>query len=152
MIRTFTGHSSRVASVAFSPDGRQALSGSWDKTLKLWDVATGEEARAFKGHSDYVFSAAFSPNGCMALSVSVDKTIRLWNVVTGKENARMFSFDNDGWICMTPEGYYTASKNAEQFIRLRKGNEIYGIEKYRSIYYKPDIVRKALSAINNVSN
>ena len=121
-----------------------ALSGSSDKTLKLWDIATGKGIRTFKGHSDSVRSVAFSPDGCLALSGSRDKTITQWNVATGKEIVRMFSFDNDGWLSMTPEGYYTASKNAEQFIRFRIGKEIHGIEKYRSKYHRPDIVRKAL--------
>ena len=47
---SFTGHSSSVSSVAISPDGRTALSGGWDKTLRLWDLATGTERRTFTGH------------------------------------------------------------------------------------------------------
>ena len=45
------GHSNTVESVAFSPDGKYALSGSWDQTLKLWDVSSGREIRTIKGHS-----------------------------------------------------------------------------------------------------
>src|SRR5438128_2288007 len=51
VIRTFTGHSDRVRAVAFSPDGRTALSASDDHTLRLWDIATGKEVRTFTGHS-----------------------------------------------------------------------------------------------------
>src|SRR5262249_5912677 len=58
-IRTFTGHSGIVRSVAFSPDGRTALSASDDRTLKLWEVATGEELRTFTAHSWTVDSVAF---------------------------------------------------------------------------------------------
>src|SRR6266566_210844 len=50
VIRTFTGHSDLVEAVAFSPDGRTALSGSRDEKRKLWDVATGEEIHTFRGH------------------------------------------------------------------------------------------------------
>ena len=60
----------RVTSVAFSPDGRFALSGSGDKTLKLWEVATGNELRSFNGHTHHVNSVAFSPDGRFALSGS----------------------------------------------------------------------------------
>src|SRR5689334_3901350 len=56
LIRTLVGHSDWVQSVAFSPDGRTALSGSSDQTLKLWELATGKEFRTFRGHSDRVQS------------------------------------------------------------------------------------------------
>ena len=66
--------------MAFSPDGRYALSGSWDKTLKLWDINTGKEIRTFRGHSSYVRSVAFSPDGRYALSGSWDETLKLWDI------------------------------------------------------------------------
>lgn len=79
------GHSDDVNSVAFSPDGWYALSGSNDKTLKLWDIATGREIRTFKGHSKMVYSVAFSPDGRYALSGSWDSTLKLWDIATGRE-------------------------------------------------------------------
>jgi WD40 repeat protein len=80
VLRTFKGHSNMVHSVAFAPDGRTALSGSWDKTLKLWEVATGKELRTFRGHSDAVYSVAFLPDGRTALSGSSDGTLKLWDL------------------------------------------------------------------------
>src|SRR6266511_5927444 len=68
LIRTFNGHVHWTLSVAFSPDGRTVLSGSYDNTLKLWDVATGTEIRTFAGHSSSVHSVAFSPDGRTVLS------------------------------------------------------------------------------------
>ena len=73
-----------VLSVAFSPDGRLALSGSHDKTLSLWDVASGRHLRTFKGHFSKVKSVVFSPDGRLALSGSNDRTVRLWEVATGR--------------------------------------------------------------------
>jgi len=84
LIRTFSGHTDSVTSVVFSPDGRSALSGSWDKTLKLWDVATGKETRTFSGHTGGVRSVAFSPDGRSALSGSADKTLKLWDLTAGR--------------------------------------------------------------------
>jgi WD40 repeat protein len=78
------GNSSWVHSVAFSPDGRTALSGSADHTLKLWDVATGKLVRTLEGHSDEVTSVAFSPDGRTVLSGSWDHTLKLWDAATGK--------------------------------------------------------------------
>jgi WD40 repeat protein len=85
LLRTFTGHSGYVYSVAFSPDGSTALSGSEDRTLKLWNIATGDLIRTFTGHGDGVHSVAFSPDGRTALSGSEDQTMKLWDVPTGRE-------------------------------------------------------------------
>jgi len=74
----------RVSSVAFSPDGRYALSGSWDSTLTLWDISTGNVIRIFKGHTDRVNSVAFSPDGSYIISAARDNSIRLWDVATGR--------------------------------------------------------------------
>jgi WD40 repeat protein len=79
------GHSDHVNAVAFSPDGKLALSGSRDKTLKLWEVKSGREIRSFTGHSSYVLAVAFSPDGKLALSGSDDLTLRLWEVSSGRE-------------------------------------------------------------------
>ena len=60
------------------------LSGSEDKTVKLWDAATGALLRTFEGHSDWVISVAFSPDGTRVLSGSVDDTLKLWDAATGE--------------------------------------------------------------------
>lgn len=83
-IHHLVGHQSAVTCVAFSPDGKQALSGSEDQTLRLWDLATGKESRLLEGHQGTVYSVAFSSNGEQALSGSIDKTVRLWNLATGQ--------------------------------------------------------------------
>jgi WD40 repeat protein len=66
-----------------SPDGSRVLSGSWDKTNKLWDAATGALIRTFEGHSGAVNSVAFSPDGARVLSGRSDSTIKLWDTATG---------------------------------------------------------------------
>jgi hypothetical protein len=80
--RTFTGHTASVTAVAFAPDGRAILSASRDKTLKLWDVATGDLLRTFVGHTSDVTAVAFAPDGRTALSASGE--VKLWDVATGE--------------------------------------------------------------------
>ncbi len=77
-LRTFVGHQGAVTSVCLSFDGRFALSGSTDATVRLWDVAGGPCLRTFAGHADAVTSVAFSADGRYALSASADRTLKVW--------------------------------------------------------------------------
>lgn len=80
-----TGHQYSIPTVAFSPDGKVIVSGGWDHSLKLWDVATGRELYALSGYSRFVYSVAFSPDGKSVASGSNDSTIKLLDVATGRE-------------------------------------------------------------------
>ncbi|MDX2256123.1 MAG: hypothetical protein NW214_11450 [Pseudanabaenaceae cyanobacterium bins.39] len=75
----FQGHEDIVNSVAFSPDGKSIVSGSDDKTLRLWDLQGNQIGQPFQGHEDSVWSVAFSPDGKSIVSGSSDNTLRLWH-------------------------------------------------------------------------
>jgi WD40 repeat protein/class 3 adenylate cyclase len=83
-VRLFT-QSDPVMSVAFSSDGRYALTGGTDGIARVWDTLTGEEIRQFVGHTNLINSATFSPDGRYILTGSWDKTARLWDAKTGQE-------------------------------------------------------------------
>jgi WD40 repeat protein len=80
LLRELHGHSNWIWSVAFSPDGSQLVSGSWDKTVRLWSVASGKLLKTMEGHLLSVMSVAFHPNGKQVASGSLDNTARIWTV------------------------------------------------------------------------
>uniref|UniRef100_A0A0D2XSJ5 NACHT domain-containing protein n=1 Tax=Fusarium oxysporum (strain Fo5176) TaxID=660025 RepID=A0A0D2XSJ5_FUSOF len=82
-LQTLEGHCDSVNSVAFSADGQRLASGSIDKTVKIWDAATGAYIQTLEGHAASVNSVVFSADGQRLASGSDDKTIKVWDAATG---------------------------------------------------------------------
>jgi len=79
--RSLHGHSHIVSDCVISSDGAYALSSSWDKTLRLWELSTGNTTRTFVGHTNDVLSVSFSADNRQIVSGSRDRTIKLWNTL-----------------------------------------------------------------------
>ena len=78
-----TGHTGPVRAVAVSQEGARAISGSDDGTVRVWNLATGQEEAALTGHTDWVRAVAVSQDGARAVSGSDDGTVRVWDLATG---------------------------------------------------------------------
>ena len=117
--KTLSGHSSDVNSVAFAPDGKILASASDDKTIKLWNSATGQEIRTLTGHSNWIWSIAFSPNSKILASSGADKTIKLWDVATGNL-INTFKGHTQGVssIAFSPNGKQLASSSLDKTIKI----------------------------------
>jgi len=80
-LKSLTGHSHFISDIALSLDNMYALSSSWDKTLRLWDLRTGKTSRIFNGHTKEVYSVTFSSDNRQIISAGADKTFKLWNTL-----------------------------------------------------------------------
>ncbi|EDS35371.1 WD repeat protein 51A [Culex quinquefasciatus] len=94
------GHSHFISDVVLSWDGNYALSGSWDKTLRLWDSAAGKSTRRFEYHTKDVLSVAFSVDNRQIVSGSRDRTIKLWNTLAECKNTIQEDGHSDWVSCV----------------------------------------------------
>jgi WD40 repeat protein len=151
-VRRFDGHQQAVADAAFTPDGKQFLSGggrfsldgeSIDNQMRLWDLETGELVRVFDGHTDTIVQIDISPDGKRALTGSFDGSMRLWDLKTGAE-LRQFA-DHVFWVfqvAFSPDGRTgISSTSGESFLwDLETGELLHQLPdtSWTIIHFNPD--------------
>jgi len=114
-----TGHWAYVRSISWAPDGKRLASGSNDKTVRIWEVATGTELSQLTGHSDPVRSVSWAPDGIRLASGSNDGTVRIWEAATGKELSRLRQHKH--WVIsvsFSPDGTRLASGSADKTVKI----------------------------------
>ncbi|MDC0347272.1 WD40 repeat domain-containing protein [Planctomycetota bacterium] len=116
---TLSGHAGSVYSVSWSPDGRFLASGSGDRTIKIWNAATGREEKTLRGHTNSVRSVSWSPDGRTLASGSSDNTIKIWNAATGREEKTLSGHTNSVYsVSWSPDGRFLASGSLDNTIKI----------------------------------
>jgi RNA polymerase sigma factor (sigma-70 family) len=123
-VSRFEGHTDGVMVVAFSPDGKRALSGGacygdGDPTVRLWEVATGKQLLKLEGHTVGVYSVAFLPGGKKAVSGGGEGTIRIWDLESGKELNRLEGHEGTVYgLDVTRDGKLLLTGGEDKTVRL----------------------------------
>eukprot|EP00741_Cyanophora_paradoxa_P018580 tig00021070_g17936.t2 len=113
------GHEGFVRAVAITRDGKRAVSGSADKTLRVWDLESGAELRRFAGHEIGVTSVAISPDGKRAVSGSADKTLRVWDLESGEELRRLAGHEGQvNSVAISLDGKRAVSGSDDKTLRV----------------------------------
>jgi len=154
LIRILEGHS-WVKAVAVTPDGKHAISGSNDNTLRVWDIESGEEMQRLVGHTDSVEAVAVTPDGKHAISGSRDGALRVWDIESGEEIQRLVlrvwdiesgeeiqrlvgHTDSVEAVAVTPDGKHAISGSWDKTLRvwdIESGEEIQRLVGHtRSVY------------------
>ncbi len=126
-----------VWSIAISPDGK-VLAGAADRTIRLWEVATGRTLSTLTGHMDLVQAVAFSPDGNTLVSASSDTTIKLWEVATGRELRTLNGHEGEVMsVTFSPDGKTLASGSQDGTVRLWDDSEVLPVYELGKLEGKP---------------
>ncbi|KAG7410105.1 Vegetative incompatibility protein HET-E-1 [Fusarium oxysporum f. sp. raphani] len=119
VLQTLEGHTDFINSAVFSNDGKLIASGSRDNTVKIWNVATGEEERTLEGHANSVNSVVFSKDSKLIASGSSDNTVKIWNVATGEEAQALEGHANSvNSVVFSKDGKLIASGSRDNTVKI----------------------------------
>lgn len=142
---TLTGHTGELKSLILGPAGVHLISGGVDASIRIWDVATGQEVRQLQGHTSYINALIVSPNGKSLISGSADETIRIWDLETGNilRTLQDSSFINA--LDVSPDGRTIVSGDADGTVKIwdfATGREIRTLRSHtspvNSLVFTPD--------------
>lgn len=114
------GHTETVTALALSPDGKTFVTGSRDKSIRVWDLNTTKVIRMLQGHNDEITSLAFSKDGMQLASASKDQNIRVWSLSSSDEHRNFAGHEGYVWsAAFTNDGKFFASAGADRTIVIR---------------------------------
>ena len=146
-IRTLEGHVNTVMSLSFSGDGAQLASSAGnntvaeaDNSIKVWEVATGQELCRLENHLNIVQKVVYDQRANVAISSGNDGFAKIWDVDQCEELASLISVNREDYVLLTPDNYYTASKDALAGVSFRIDDQIYPFDQFDLKLNRPDIV------------
>ncbi|MEG4109618.1 WD40 repeat domain-containing protein [Microcoleus sp. S13_C5] len=146
------GHNLSVQAVAIAPDGKRAISASYDKTLKIWDTDTGIELRTLTGHTGPVRGVAIAPDSLTAISASDDNTLKIWDTETGRELQTLTGHAGPvRGVAIAPDGLTAISASDDNTLKiwdLASGSELRTLTGHTNSVRQVAIAPDSLTAIS----
>jgi len=122
VVAALKGHTETVYAIAFSPDGKFTVTGSFDKSVRLWDALTGKEVKTFGGaagsHANLVLAVAFSPNGQLVASGGSDNVAKLWDVPVTSHLREFVHGEAVRSLALSADGKLLAGAAADGTVKL----------------------------------
>jgi WD40 repeat protein len=116
---SFKGHDHRISAISFNSDGSLFASGSFDKTIKIWNAKTGSLVMTLRRHDGPIYSVAFSPDDKYVISCSWDSTVRIWDTATGQEMKILRGHDGVVTsVVFTPDGKQAVSGSIDGTVKV----------------------------------
>jgi len=138
-LRALRGHTGPILAVAYSSDGRRIVTGSADKTARVWDAETGQESFQLEGHTDSVRSVAFSRDGQRIVTGSWDRTVRVWEAATGRPLRSIVANGKEVFsVVFSPDGQRIVTGGQEEKARVWdaiSGNELFPLEGHSNLVW-----------------
>src|SRR5262245_42718795 len=121
VVATLKGHTEAVYVVGYSPDGKYVVTGSYDRTLKVFEAATGKEFKTFagpQGHQQLVIALALSPDGTFIASGSSDNTVKVWDFPSSKAIRSLAHPAEINGVALSPDGKLLAGAGKDGIVKL----------------------------------
>jgi WD40 repeat protein len=147
ILQTLYGHAGKVCSVAITADGSHAVSGSYDRTVKVWDLNRGTQIWTLKGHQAEVWRVAITADGRRAISGGWDKRLKVWDLERGTEILTLKGHRTKIWsLALTADGQRAISVSGDRILKvwdLRNGEELYALHLHASWTPAPNVAMTA---------
>lgn len=137
-------HPGYLASICYSPDGKQLAVGGDDNNIHIYDPVSGKELAVLEGHNDRINTVWYSPDGRYLASGAQDITVKFWDPVSYKLLATIYALTGSDWACISPEGMFDGSEGALDLMHFAVNLESIALSQLKQRYYQPGLLGKVL--------
>ncbi len=130
--------------LALDRAGDQLLVSKMNGLLEIWDWKRRLPRKKLSGASYGTMSAVFSPDDTRIYSAHTSGAVKVWNTEDASLLLDMVGFSDGQWLSFTPDGYYDCSSYGDRYVRWRRGEELFPLERYSELYHRPSIVEDVL--------